>query len=131
MYDARRRERFRGLLSVLTGVVTVASATAAGAVTGLVAREAQAGSPNTGTAGAPAGQATAPTETRTVVTWKQRPRKTIVRTRVVYRQTTPSSAGLGGGSVTSVSSGGDSGSPSGTGPAGGSSSGATRTCSRA
>ena len=136
-YDARRRDRFRGAVAAVTGLAAVASTTAAGAITGLAARDTGG---DDAAAGGDVGQVAPKHRSDVVVHWKQRPRRTVVETRTVYRTTSPGTVSLGGGSVApatttgtvngpSTSSGGGTGqvspppSTSGGSTSGGSSSG--------
>jgi uncharacterized membrane protein YgcG len=113
MYDAQKRDRYRVLVTAVTGVAAVASATAIGVLTGAAAKA-------TVDDDAVAAQlAQEPKRTRSVVRWKERPRRTIFETEYV-QTVAPGSTDVGGGTVAPTTSGGSSGSGSG---GGGSSSG--------
>ncbi len=104
MYDARSRDRFRAAITVVTGGATAASLAAAGLVAGMVAQD-----PSTGQdASAPPSPEPATTAQAgpVVVKWKERPRRTVVRTRTVYRTVAPATNTLGGGSVGTAGSAG-------------------------
>jgi len=113
MYDARTRDRFRILVRGATGAVIVASATAAGALTGLAAhattsaQSADATKTDAQLRHAPKAaraRATVARAPRTIIRWKERPTRTEVHTQTVYHTVPSTGSSLGGGSVSSTSS---------------------------
>ncbi len=112
MYTARTRNGFRILVTALTGLATVGTATAAGYVTGVAARDTEAKqevqqaqqAAATRAATRKAYDAWLAKQPRVVVRWKRHPRRTKVHTNVVYR-TVYSGTAVGGGSVASSSGG--------------------------
>jgi hypothetical protein len=94
-YDARRRDHVRLAVTALTGLATAAAAGAVGVTAGLAARASAPDQPAEAGTVPQAAPKLVP-RPRVVVRWKERPRRTVVRTRTVFR-TAPTS--LGGGSV--------------------------------
>ena len=95
-YTPRTRDRYRLLVSAVSGLTTVGVVAATGAVTGLAAEQtARRDAARAQAAGMPATPTrTATRETHRAVVWKRRPHRTVVSTRVI--QQASSALELGG-----------------------------------
>ena len=107
-YTSRSRDRYRGLMSLLTGLAAFGTVAASGAATGLAARQTAVRNRERADAAALAAeQARADSvrsamsqRPRTVRVTKTRATRTVVVTRVVHAVSGPGVASVGGGAVT-------------------------------
>ena len=92
-YTPRTRDRYRLLVSAVSGLTTVGVVAATGAVTGLAAEQtARRDAARAQAAGMPATPTrTANREPHRAVVWKRRPHRTVVSTRVIQQASSPSS----------------------------------------